>query len=124
MSLRNLGYVPLRHLSAGLTETKVAHLSRIYLTPSAQSNLSSHFSLQNGFNRFFSTSSTINNDADVQQASSSSSSTKPKTGILMLNMGGPETLNDVNGFLTRLFLDRDLMVLPLQNKLVIRPKLC
>jgi len=120
MSLRNLGYVPLRHLSAGLTETKVAPLSRIYLTPSAQSNLSSHFSLQNGFNRFFSTSSTINNDADVQQASSfssSSSSTKPKTGILMLNMGGPETLNDVNGFLTRLFLDRDLMVLPLQNKL-------
>ncbi|XP_023589755.1 ferrochelatase, mitochondrial isoform X3 [Trichechus manatus latirostris] len=42
---------------------------------------------------------------------------KPKTGILMLNMGGPETLGDVHDFLLRLFLDRDLMTLPLQNKL-------
>ncbi|KAL8204055.1 UNVERIFIED_CONTAM: hypothetical protein K2H54_066482 [Gekko kuhli] len=42
---------------------------------------------------------------------------KPKTGILMLNMGGPETLGDVHDFLLRLFLDRDLMTLPVQNKL-------
>ncbi|XP_026571130.1 ferrochelatase, mitochondrial [Pseudonaja textilis] len=42
---------------------------------------------------------------------------KPKTGILMLNMGGPETLEDVHEFLQRLFLDRDLMTLPVQNKL-------
>ncbi|KAL7989121.1 hypothetical protein Chor_008040 [Crotalus horridus] len=42
---------------------------------------------------------------------------KPKTGILMLNMGGPETLEDVREFLQRLFLDRDLMTLPVQNKL-------
>ncbi|MEE6457897.1 hypothetical protein FKM82_000091 [Ascaphus truei] len=42
---------------------------------------------------------------------------KPKTGILMLNMGGPETLEDVNGFLLRLFLDKDLMTLPAQSKL-------
>ncbi|XP_030781835.1 ferrochelatase, mitochondrial isoform X3 [Rhinopithecus roxellana] len=42
---------------------------------------------------------------------------KPKTGILMLNMGGPETLGDVHDFLLRLFLDRDLMTLPIQNKL-------
>ncbi|KAK2094308.1 hypothetical protein P7K49_028046 [Saguinus oedipus] len=41
----------------------------------------------------------------------------PKTGILMLNMGGPETLGDVHDFLLRLFLDRDLMTLPIQNKL-------
>jgi len=47
----------------------------------------------------------------------SAAAVPPKTGILMLNMGGPETLNDVNGFLTRLFLDRDLMVLPLQKRL-------
>jgi len=47
----------------------------------------------------------------------SATAVPPKTGILMLNMGGPETLNDVNGFLTRLFLDRDLMVLPLQKRL-------
>ncbi|KAG8504550.1 Ferrochelatase, mitochondrial [Galemys pyrenaicus] len=42
---------------------------------------------------------------------------KPKTGILMLNMGGPETVGDVHDFLLRLFLDRDLMTLPFQNKL-------
>nr|XP_020026106.1 ferrochelatase, mitochondrial isoform X4 [Castor canadensis] len=44
-------------------------------------------------------------------------SRKPKTGILMLNMGGPETLGEVHDFLLRLFLDRDLMTLPIQNKL-------
>ncbi|XP_072310030.1 ferrochelatase, mitochondrial [Eucyclogobius newberryi] len=42
---------------------------------------------------------------------------KPKTGILMLNMGGPEKLEDVHDFLLRLFLDTDLMKLPVQNKL-------
>ncbi|XP_053888304.1 ferrochelatase, mitochondrial [Malaclemys terrapin pileata] len=42
---------------------------------------------------------------------------KTKTGILMLNMGGPETLGDVHDFLLRLFLDKDLMTLPVQNKL-------
>uniref|UniRef100_A0A8C9S5R4 Ferrochelatase n=1 Tax=Scleropages formosus TaxID=113540 RepID=A0A8C9S5R4_SCLFO len=42
---------------------------------------------------------------------------KPKTGILMLNMGGPEKLDDVHDFLFRLFMDRDLMTLPVQNKL-------
>ncbi|XP_073476368.1 ferrochelatase, mitochondrial [Aquarana catesbeiana] len=42
---------------------------------------------------------------------------KPKTGILMLNMGGPETVDDVHDFLLRLFLDTDLMKLPVQSKL-------
>uniref|UniRef100_H3CP78 Ferrochelatase n=1 Tax=Tetraodon nigroviridis TaxID=99883 RepID=H3CP78_TETNG len=42
---------------------------------------------------------------------------KPKTGILMLNMGGPEKLEDVHDFLLRLFMDTDLMQLPVQNKL-------
>ncbi|KAM8961476.1 ferrochelatase, mitochondrial [Pelodytes ibericus] len=42
---------------------------------------------------------------------------KPKTGILMLNMGGPETVEDVHDFLLRLFLDKDLMTLPAQSKL-------
>ncbi|XP_061733103.1 ferrochelatase, mitochondrial [Nerophis ophidion] len=44
-------------------------------------------------------------------------SRKPKTGILMLNMGGPEKLEDVHDFLLRLFMDTDLMKLPVQNKL-------
>ncbi|KAL0163438.1 hypothetical protein M9458_042834, partial [Cirrhinus mrigala] len=39
---------------------------------------------------------------------------KPKTGILMLNMGGPEKLEDVHDFLLRLFMDTDLMQLPVQ----------
>ena len=38
-----------------------------------------------------------------------------KTGVLMLNMGGPRTANDVEMFLTRLFLDRDIIKLPLQG---------
>jgi ferrochelatase len=40
---------------------------------------------------------------------------RPKTGILLLNMGGPETLDDVHQFLLRLFSDRDLMQLPFQK---------
>jgi len=38
-----------------------------------------------------------------------------KTGIVMLNMGGPETLDDVHGFLLRLFSDRDIMRFPFQS---------
>lgn len=49
--------------------------------------------------------------------SSMDSSKKPKTGILMLNMGGPETTNDVYDFLLRLFSDKDLIPLPAQKYL-------
>ncbi|ESO98047.1 hypothetical protein LOTGIDRAFT_174413 [Lottia gigantea] len=45
------------------------------------------------------------------------SAQKPKTGILMLNMGGPETTEDVYDFLLRLFSDKDLIPLPAQSKL-------
>ena len=34
---------------------------------------------------------------------------------MLLNMGGPETTNEVHDFLLRLFSDRDLMVLPAQR---------
>jgi len=40
---------------------------------------------------------------------------KPRTGILLLNMGGPEKLDDVHSFLLRLFSDRDIMTLPFQS---------
>jgi len=33
----------------------------------------------------------------------------------MLNLGGPETVEDVHVFLLRLFLDRDLIQLPVQR---------
>ena len=36
---------------------------------------------------------------------------KAKTGILMLNMGGPRNADEVQDFLTRLFLDRDIIKL-------------
>ena len=37
---------------------------------------------------------------------SSSDTRKPKTGILMLNMGGPRNSDEVQEFLTNLFADR------------------
>lgn len=40
---------------------------------------------------------------------------KPKTGILMLNMGGPSTLPEVGDFLRNLFMDRDIIQLPFQR---------
>ncbi|KAK2509736.1 hypothetical protein MC885_020766 [Smutsia gigantea] len=58
-------------------------------------------------------------DSPAYQKPKTSSSTReePKTGILLLNMGGPETLGEVHDFLLRLFLDRDLMTFPIQDKL-------
>lgn len=42
--------------------------------------------------------------------------TKPKTGILMMNLGGPENSSQVYDFLMRLFSDKDLIPLgPLQK---------
>ncbi len=37
---------------------------------------------------------------------------KKKVGVLLFNMGGPETLNDVEPFLINLFSDPDIMKLP------------
>jgi len=41
--------------------------------------------------------------------------TQVNTGILLLNMGGPETVDDVFDFLNRLFSDKDLIPLPAQK---------
>lgn len=41
----------------------------------------------------------------------------PKTGIVLVNMGGPSTLDEVHDYLSRLFHDRDLMRLPFQSRL-------
>jgi len=40
---------------------------------------------------------------------------KPKTGIVMLNLGGPATLDDVEPFLLELFADREIIQLPFQR---------
>jgi protoporphyrin/coproporphyrin ferrochelatase len=39
------------------------------------------------------------------------------TGIVMMNLGGPRTLDDVNPFLRALFEDREIIQLPMQNYL-------
>ena len=46
-------------------------------------------------------------------------SPKPKTGILMMNLGGPEKSSDVYDFLNRLFSDKDLIPLPMQKFILI-----
>ncbi|KAI9498058.1 ferrochelatase [Zychaea mexicana] len=43
------------------------------------------------------------------------STKKPPTAVLLTNMGGPETLDDVQSFLHNLFSDRDIMKLPFQK---------
>ncbi|KAI7870446.1 ferrochelatase [Spinellus fusiger] len=48
------------------------------------------------------------------RAMSTSVAKKPPTAILLTNMGGPETLDNVHSFLLNLFSDRDLMKLPVQ----------
>jgi len=40
---------------------------------------------------------------------------KVKTGIVMLNLGGPATLDDVEPFLLELFADREIIQLPFQR---------
>lgn len=42
-------------------------------------------------------------------------SSGPKTGIVMLNLGGPATLADVEPFLLELFADREIIQLPFQR---------
>lgn len=41
----------------------------------------------------------------------------PRTGILLLNMGGPKTLDDVEPFLQQIFADREIITLPWQSRL-------
>jgi ferrochelatase len=57
---------------------------------------------------------------EVQSYSSSAgvagaSTARPKTGIVMLNLGGPATLDDVEPFLLELFADREIIQLPFQR---------
>lgn len=42
---------------------------------------------------------------------------KPPTAVLLMNMGGPSTLDEVGDFLSRLFHDRELIQLPFQKRL-------
>jgi len=42
-------------------------------------------------------------------------SSRVKTGVVMMNLGGPATLDDVEPFLLELFADREIIQLPLQR---------
>jgi len=48
-------------------------------------------------------------------APSDATATRGGTGIVMLNLGGPKTLDDVEPFLLRLFADREIIKLPVQK---------
>jgi protoporphyrin/coproporphyrin ferrochelatase len=48
-------------------------------------------------------------------AAAGPSTVRPKTGIVMLNLGGPATLDDVEPFLLELFADREIIQLPFQR---------
>ncbi len=52
-----------------------------------------------------------------RKAFSMTSSARGGTGIVMMNLGGPATLDDVEPFLVRLFADREIIQLPWQNVL-------
>ncbi|XP_037945756.1 ferrochelatase, mitochondrial-like [Teleopsis dalmanni] len=47
----------------------------------------------------------------------SSAVEKPKTAVLMLNMGGPQSIDQVHDYLLRIMTDRDMIQLPVQSKL-------
>ncbi|CAH0731109.1 unnamed protein product, partial [Brenthis ino] len=47
----------------------------------------------------------------------SQSAQNPKTAIIMLNMGGPQSADQVQDYLLRIMTDRDMIQLPVQSKL-------
>lgn len=51
------------------------------------------------------------------QGKNESQKQQVNTAVLLLNMGGPEKVEDVNDFLTRLFTDKDIIPLPAQKTL-------
>ncbi|XP_049884273.1 ferrochelatase, mitochondrial [Pectinophora gossypiella] len=46
-----------------------------------------------------------------------STAAKPKTAIVLLNMGGPKTTDQVGDYLHRIMTDRDMIQLPVQSRL-------
>ncbi|XP_046650036.1 ferrochelatase, mitochondrial-like [Daphnia pulicaria] len=70
--------------------------------------------LPNGVMKMMSATHWLNNNRNTRTATTD---TRAKTGILMLNMGGPSTLPEVGDFLKNLFMDRDIIQLPFQSVL-------
>ncbi|XP_075223292.1 ferrochelatase, mitochondrial [Lycorma delicatula] len=53
----------------------------------------------------------------MKKSLSSAASGSPKTAIMMMNMGGPQSLDQVSTYLTRIMTDTDMMQLPVQGVL-------
>ncbi|CEG71933.1 Putative Ferrochelatase [Rhizopus microsporus] len=53
--------------------------------------------------------------AGIQRLYTTQANTKPPTAVILTNMGGPKTVDDVQGFLLNLFSDRDIMQFPFQS---------
>ncbi|EAL62969.1 hypothetical protein DDB_G0288891 [Dictyostelium discoideum AX4] len=59
---------------------------------------------------------TVNNNKNTTiNINNNNEKPKIKTGILMLNLGGPSKLEEVEPFLTRLFTDKEIFKLPFQK---------
>ncbi|XP_073966359.1 ferrochelatase, mitochondrial-like [Choristoneura fumiferana] len=61
--------------------------------------------------------SSIYKGSSLIRRMSSVAGIQPKTAIVMLNMGGPETTDQVGDYLLRIMTDRDMIQLPVQSKL-------
>ncbi|KAL2940195.1 Ferrochelatase-2 chloroplastic [Bienertia sinuspersici] len=64
---------------------------------------------------------TIHEDEDLALAPSLIEEGEEKIGVLLLNLGGPETLNDVQPFLFNLFADPDIIRLPMLFRFLQKP---
>ncbi|KAF5200192.1 Ferrochelatase-1 protein [Thalictrum thalictroides] len=92
----------LRVSSCDLTDTRHVPFGRQLISGSARS--------RNSVGKTFCTTGVWTFDQHVSE--SSSQVTENKVGVLLLNLGGPETLNDVQPFLFNLFADPDIIRLP------------
>ncbi len=54
-------------------------------------------------------------DTASQAPATPTSGSKGPTGIVMMNLGGPKSLDEVNPFLLKLFADREIIQLPVQD---------
>jgi ferrochelatase len=57
----------------------------------------------------------VRSDSPARTAAPDSTRSRIKTGIVMMNLGGPATLDEVQPFLLELFADREIIQLPLQR---------
>ena len=82
-------------------------LSISTFTNAFHSPLNSHTKTKFNFNKLHATTIEPSLSSPIESASD-----EPKVGVLLLNLGGPEKTDDVEGFLYNLFADPDIIRLP------------